>query len=447
MKRNRRTFYIILGLLLVLIILVLSFAGKRDDKEVTTELVERRMLTETVTASGKIQPESEVKIQSQVSGEIIELPVKEGDVVEKGQLLVRINPDIYTAALNRAEASLNGARSNLSSAKARLIQAEAQYVVQELSYNRLKKLFAEKAVSQAEMDNAQGTWETSKAEVTAAKESIHAAEFSIESAQASRNEASDNLRRTTIFAPMSGTVTALSKESGESVLGNSMMAGDIIMKVSAMDSMEVNVEVNESDIVRIQLGDTAIVEVDAHQDQKFSGVITEIGNTALNKTASGMMSMDQVTNFSVKVRILRESYGHMTEGMPATSSPFRPGMSATVEIITDRATDVLTVPIKAVATREDTSSASMVEKMRRKDGPDEAAPPAEPFTVVFVYVESDQTARLRVVRTGIQDDRYIAILDGISDGEKVITGPYEEVSRSLKSGDHVVERDELFVEN
>ena len=432
----------ILGGIVILGIIIAVFAGGKKHKSVDTDTVVRRSVIETVSASGKLQPESEVKIQSEVSGQIVELPVKEGDIVEKGQLLVRINPDLYTSAYNRADSSFNSAKSNLASAKARLAQSQAQFKAQELNFNRQKKLFEEKAISQADYDNATSQYETAKAEVTASIESINGAEFAIESALASRNEASDNLKRTTILAPMKGTVTALTKEIGETVLGNNMMSGDVIMKISALNSMEVNVEVNESDIVRVNVGDTAIVEVDAFTDEKFKGIVTEIGNTALNTMASAVAS-SEVTNFSVKIRILQESYQHLCEGQGEGYSPFKPGMSATVEVETERMQDILTVPIKAVTSREDTTAKKLVEEGEEevKSPKDANQEKRDPFIVVFV-MNGNSEAEIRVVKTGIQDDEYIHILDGLNEGETVITGPYEEVSKKLVTKDKVKKESE-----
>lgn len=437
MKRFWKIAIVLTVLIIVLAIVGRSCGGNRDKTEVYTEEVTARNITETVSASGKIQPETEVKIQSEVSGQIIELPVKEGDHVEKGQLLVRINPDLYNSALNRSEAALNGAKSSLSSARARLVQAEAQFKNADLAWQRATKLKKEGAISDAEYETATGTWETSKAEVTAARESISAAEFNIASAEATRNEAADNLRRTTITAPMGGIVTALAKETGESVLGNSMMSGDVIMRISALNSMEVNVEVNESDIVRVSLGDTAMVEVDAYLEEKFKGIVTEIGNTALNQM--GAMTTDQVTNFSVKVRILPESYAHLVADTASTISPFRPGMSAAVDIQTDRVTNVLSIPIKAVTSREDTTGTRLMDRIKNKGAADagKREKPEEPFTCVFVVNEAKQEAVLRVVKTGIQDDEFIQVREGLAAGEKVVIGPYDEVARKLDPGDHV----------
>lgn len=412
---------------MLVIVLISLMSGGKKGVLVTTEKASIRSLEERVSASGKLQPESEVKIQMEVSGQIIELPVKEGDIVEKGQLLVKINPDLYIAAVNRSEAALNSAKAALAGAKAREAQAEAQFRAQELNFERQKKLFSEKAISKAEFDNAESQYLTAKAEVIAAQESINNAEFSIESAMATRNEATDNLKRTTILSPMRGTVTALTKEVGENVLGNSMMSGDIIMKISALNSMEVNVEVNESDIVRVNAGDTAEVEIDAFSDKKFKGIVTEIGNTALNTLGASAISSSEVTNFSVKVRVLPESYQDLLVGQEEGYSPFKPGMSATVEIRTEQVFNVLTVPIKSVTSREDTAS---VEKEK------EESLKTDPFIVVFVK-NANNEAELRVVKTGIQDDEFIYVSEGLNEGDEVITGPYEEVSKKLSNKDRI----------
>ncbi len=425
-----RTTKIIIGIvaLLVLVLVVgVIMGGPSKSTEVQTEAVARRTIVEMVSASGKIQPETEVKITSEVSGQIIALPVKEGDVVEKGALLLQINPDLYESQLNRTVAALNSARSNLANSKARLAQVNAQFTAAKLAYERNKKLYDQGAISQAEWDNAQSTYQTAEAEVSAGNESVKSAEFAIKSSEATMVEASDNLKRTTILAPQTGTVTALTKEIGESVLGNQMMAGEVIMKISDLNIMEVDVEVNESDIVRVSLGDTVDVEVDAYRDDMFKGVVTEIGNTALNSMGSVGLSMDQVTNFSVKIRILESSYAKLAQ--ESGHSPFRPGMSATVEIATETVRDVLSIPIKAVTTRQDTSARAT------RFGKKEVEEDQEPFQVVFV--ESGGRAQIRVVKMGIQDTKYKQVLTGLNEDEIVITGPYDQVSKSLKAGQMV----------
>jgi HlyD family secretion protein len=426
MKNIKKIALILGGLLVLAIILGKVFGGKKDAAEVEVQTCMRRNLVESVSASGKIQPQKEVSIQSEVSGLITQLLVKEGDQVIQGQLLVVINPDVYQSALSRAEAGLNSAKSNLSSARARLLQAEAQFKVNDLNYKRQQKLHKDGIIAQAEFENATSQWETSTAEVTAAKESINSAEFAVESAKASVTESADNLKRTTIAAPMSGTVTALTKEVGENVLGNNMMSGDVIMKISALNHMEVN----EADIMHVQLGDTAWVEVDAYRDQKFKGIVTEIGNTALNAMGNAALTMDQVTNFSIKVLILPESYSHMVENEKVGSSPFRTGMSATVEIQTASVMEALSIPIKAIASREDTSSTSILERFKEEKR-DVETEKKELYTVVFVMNETTQQADLRIVKTGIQDDEFIEVLSGVQEQEKVITGPYDLVSRDL----------------
>lgn len=418
-------------------LLALLVLGACSEKEqaLTIEAVSLRTIVETVAASGKIQPETEVKVTSEVSGQIVELPVKEGDIVSKGDLLVRINPDLYEAAVNRAEAALNTAQSNLANSKARGAQANAQFEVATLTYQRSEKLYNQGAISQSEWDNARSTYEVAKAEVEAGIQNIRAAEFSIQSARASRKEAADNLRRTTIIAPQDGTVTALTKEEGEMVLGNQMMAGETIMKISQLQTMEVNVEVNESDIVRVALGDTAMVEVDAYQDEEFVGIVTEIGNTALNSLGGMALSMDQVTNFSVKIRILPSSYNHLCDSV-AGCVPFRPGMSATVEVETEKALDVPSVPIRAITTRTDTTSSnSTLARIRAKKKAEEVGEELEPAVVAFVANRTTGKIELRVLDTGVQDSRYIEILGGLETGEEVVVGPYIEVSKNLAHGD------------
>lgn len=422
-KKRKRIIWLTSILLIVLVVYFMS-SGEDESTEVSIDEVMVRDISESVSASGKIQPEVEVKIQSEVSGLIIELPVKEGDEVQKGQVLVKINPDVYTAALSRAEAALNSAKSNLSSAKARQAQAQAQYNANDLNYKRQKKLFDDGAISRADFENASVQWQNASAEVTAAEESIKSAEFSIESAMAGVNEASDNLRRTTIVSPINGTVTALNKETGESVLGNNMMSGDVIMKISALESMEVNVEVNESDIVKVQAGDTALIEVDSYRDEVFKGLVTQVGNTALNALGD-QMSMNQVTNFSVKIRLLPSSYSHLLAA--GNKSPFKPGMSATVDILTGEIKGALTIPIKAVASRQDTSETDEEDDVGKGSTRD-------PYTVVFLFDEATSKARIRIVETGMQDDEFISVRGGLNAGEKIITGPYEEVSRNLRNG-------------
>jgi HlyD family secretion protein len=439
MFKNKKRTFIILGVIIVVLI-ALGIVRKKTSstaiKVVTTEVV-KNDITESVSANGKIQPESDVIINSDVAGQIVDLFVKEGDTVVKGTLLLRINPDLFESALSRAEAALNNARAALSTAKARYSQASAQFVQGQKSFDRSKNLHQSGAISDAELEQAVSAFEVAKAEVDAAEQNVEAAKFNIASAQATRNEAADNLKRTSIFAPSDGIVSALAKEKGESVLGTQQMQPTEIMHISDLNTMQVNVDVNESDIIRINLGDTALVEVDAYLERKFKGVVTEIANAA--KNVSGL-STDQVTNFSVKIRVLKSSYQDLlTE---SSSWPFRPGMSATVEILTRTGRDLLTVPIEAVATRSDTSSA---DEPKFKAG-ESAVKSKLDKDFVCVFVNENGKARLVIVETGIQDNRNIEIKSGLTEGQKIIKGPYDAVSRKLRNGSAIeeVKESELF---
>ncbi len=414
-----KTLKIILAVAVVIIVVFLivgkkkGWIGNDDTLEVTMAEVEEMSLEETVIASGKIQPEVEVKLSSEVSGEIIELPIEEGDEVKKGDLLIRINPDIYQAAVNRSRASLNSSKAAVASAKAQFTEAKN-------NYERNQKLFKQGVISQAEFDAIQRAYEV-------ANLNIESAEFQLASARATYRETQDNLGRTTIYAPQDGTVSMLNSEVGERVVGTAQMAGTEIARIANLENMEVLVEVNENDIIRVSHGDTAIIEVDAYLDRKFTGVVTEIANSARLTAGSGI---DQVTNFEVKVRILKSSYeGLLKEG---EKSPFRPGMTATVEIKTRKKEGVLAVPIESVTTRSDTSKSAKSYKIGRDDNDDKES---REYEVVFLFV--DGKAELRVVETGIQDDENIEIVSGLSKGQTVITGPYSLVSKKLVNGDRV----------
>jgi HlyD family secretion protein len=429
MKKNRKRILWGLGIAVVLLLTALAIWGRGEElPAVQVESAAARDITERVAASGKIQPEVEVKITAQVSGEITQLPVKEGDVVKAGDLLVQINPDTYISALNRAEAALNTAQSNLAAARAQAAQAEAQFFAADKAWQRAQSLFADRVLSQADFDQAQVQFRSAEAAKKAGEEGIRSASFAIRSAEATVSEARVNLTRTTLRAPQAGTVTALVKELGESVQGTGFTAGEVIMKISDLGAMEVNVEVNESDIVRVELGDSAEVLVDAYADRRFMATVTEIGNTALNAGANGF-SMDQVTNFSVKVRLLEESYRDVL----SAGSPFRPGMSASVEILTAQQSQVLSVPIQAVTSRGE-KEATGEAKIEKGGSGNEAS--------VGVFVWVDGKAVWRPVVTGIQDSRFIEVREGLTAEDVVITGPYEWVSRKLEDGDGVTKSEE-----
>jgi len=440
----------ITGITLVIIIFSLKKCSTVAVTDVSAELPAKRNITEIVSANGKIQPEVEVKISSDVSGEIIEMLVKEGDAVKKGQLLCRIKPDTYESALDRVNASVNSSKANLQNTKAQLEQAKANFVSTQAAFNRNKKLFDQNAISPQEFETSKAQYESALATVKAAEETVKAAEFNINSAEASLKEANENLSRTMIYSPVDGTVSKLNVEKGERVQGVQGFQGTEIMKLANLNEMEVNVEVNENDIIKVKKGDTSLIEVDAYRDKKFKGIVTEIANSA-NTTG---VTADQVTNFSVKIRILQESYASMISGL--NISPFRPGMSAAVEIQTKKITNALSLPIMAVTTRIDSTqikkdenkemiteveiSNDLEEKQKSKEAP-------KPEEVVFIY--QDGKVKQVKVKTGIQDNDFIHIISGITEKDQIITAPYGAVSKKLKDGMQVnlKDKESLFEEN
>lgn len=434
MKSKKWIIILLIVVVVAFVIAIISGKSSGNSKKVSVEKTEKRTIVETVAASGKIQPETEVIISSDVSGEIIEMPVKEGDIVKVGDLLVKINPDLVESALSRAEAALNTTRANLSGTRARLAQSESQFQNAKASFERSKSLFEKKVTSQAEFDQARSSFEVAKADVDAAKESVQAGIFNVRSAEATLKEAKENLGRTSIYAPMDGTITMMNREKGERVVGTGQMAGTEIMTIADLSVMEVAVEVNENDIVRVGISDTTEIEVDAYLGESFLGIVTEIANSA-NVTG---VSADQVTNFDVKIRMLQSSYQKLSDKMKGNRSPFRPGMSATVDIRTMAVNDVITVPIQAVTTRKDSS-------MKKKDMPELEKEDEEMNEVVFVMEEGQ--AKKVIVETGIQNTMYIEVTSGLSEGQEVITGPYSLISKRLKDGDkvEVVDKKKLFI--
>ncbi|MEH6407418.1 MAG: efflux RND transporter periplasmic adaptor subunit [Leeuwenhoekiella sp.] len=416
---SKKTIIIIVSAAVLLIVILVGgkkagwFGNSGEFKSVEVKEIQKMNIVETVAATGKIQPEIEVKISSEVSGEIIELPVKEGQQVTKGDLLVRINPDLVQSALTQSQASLQNIKAGLA-------QAEASLKIAELNYKRNEPLFDKGVISKS-------SWDQSVSEYEIAQANVKSAYYSVQSASANVKQSQDNLERTTIYAPISGTISSLDVELGERVVGTAQMAGTEIMRVADLANMEVEVDVNENDIVKVNIGDSTNVEVDAYLKTVFKGQVTEIANSAEDN-----LTADQVTNFKVKVRILESSYHNLTEGKPESYSPFRPGMTATVDVITTSKPNVLGVPISAIVIKDDTSSTKK---------PATGAPVVSSGNKQFecVFVKKGDEAVLRVVKTGIQDDTNIEITSGLEAGEEVIVGPYTTVTKSLKNGDKVEE--------
>ncbi len=428
MKTKKLLRYSLIAVVVLIVLAVVGkkvgWFGKEEVIEVAVEKAKRRDIIETITANGKVQPETEVIISPDVSGEIVDLKVKEGDMVNLGQLLARIKPEVYISARDRSLASLN-------SSKARFSQAEAQYIQKELDYNRNKKLWEQQAISESVYETALSAYHIAKAELDAAK-------YSVKSAEAALSESQENLIKTSIYAPMTGTISMLLVEKGERVIGAQMMTGTEMMRIADLDRMEVMVEVNENDIVSVNMEDTAMIEVDAFLGQKFKGIVTEIANSA--KTTG--LTTDQVTNFEVKIFLLRESYQTLYD--EGYVNPFRPGMSATVDIMTKIESDVLSVPIQAVTTRSDSS---LVEASEETEETEEVKDDEEEEMNEIVFMVNDESkAEFVKVKTGIQDNNYIQILEGVEEDDEIITAPYNAISKKLKADAvvEVVDKKDLF---
>jgi len=451
-KSKKRLWFIIGGgVIIVLIIIAVTVKNKQDGgTKVSVEKVTKRTITQTVSANGKIQPEKDIKISPYISGEVVELLVKEGDEVKVGDLLAKIDPEIYISAFDQSAAALNTQKANEANARARLSQMTAQYENIKLTFERQEKLFQQNVISQAEYDQAKSSFQVAKAQVDAAGQDIRASEYMVKSSEAAQKRAKEDLTRTAIYAPNDGSVSKLNVEKGERVTGASQFSsGTEIMRIANLNEMEAQVEVNENDIVRVSLGDTALIEVDAYLNRKFKGVVTEIATSA-NTTG---VSVDQVTNFNVKIHLLKDSYKDMLNPQVPNYSPFRPGMSATVEIQTETAKDVLTVPIQAVTTRIEQDSLDKINSKNKTKQSDynenvevvsSAKKTGEIQECVFIF--DKETAVKQDVKTGIQDNTYIQILSGLKDGQEIITGPYSAVSKSLKDKDKVkkVDKKDLF---
>lgn len=451
--KNSKILILLAAVIIVLFVVALvaknkGWVGGSSAVKVAVEKVTKRTIVETVSASGKIQSESEVIISPDVSGEIMELPVREGDKVKQGQLLVKIDPDIQQSNVERLEAALNTSKANLANAQSRLAQSEARLTNSKANFERIKKLFEDKVVAQSEFDATTSEYEVAKSDAEAAKQSVEASRFQVKSARAALKEAQKSLTRTEIYSPVNGTISKLNFEKGERVVGTSQMQGSEIMTIADLEEMEVTVEVNENDIIRVGYNDTCDIEVDAYLGKTFTGIVTNIANSAM----SSGLGTDQITNFEVKVRILRSSYANLVNEKQPDQSPFRPGMSATVDIRTRQVNDVLTVPIQAVTTRSKAAlkAQSEQEKKGRKpaSAPQEAVESTAKATdaVELIFVVRAGEAIAKIVKTGIQDNEYIELISGGELDEEVIVAPYRAISKTLKPGEavEVVSKKDLY---
>lgn len=419
-KKSNKVLYILLavvGTLIVFAIIGKSAGWIGGEKEVSVETTKTKKssIIEKVSASGVIEPEIEVKLSPDVAGEIIELNVMEGDSVKVGNLLVKIRPDNFISALDRARANLNQQMANLAQAKANLKRSEAQFTRADLDYKRNQKLYADKVISDSDWELAQSNFLTGQNDLEAAKQTVLGAEYVIKSSQATVNEANENLRLTNVYSPVNGTVSKLLVEKGERVVGTQQMAGTEMLRLADLSKMEVRVNVNENDIIRISLGDTTLIDVDSYASvgKRFKGVVTSIANSANTK-----VSIDAVTEFEVKIRIINESYAELVT--QKNRFPFRPGMTASVDIITQKKTNILSVPLAAVTTREDKTNTNADGTTKLKE---------------LIFVVENGKAVQKEIKTGISDFDNIEILEGVNEGDELVSGPYFIVSKQLKEGD------------
>lgn len=447
-KKKSNLMYYLIGTVVVLLVFFIlaksmGWIGKGKEIEVEMAKAKRTTITEKVSASGTVQPVTEVKIAPEVSGEIIELNVEDGEAVTQGKLLVKIRPDTWISQLERSEASLSQQKANLESSKAALSRSEAQFARAEADYKRQEKLWNEKVISEADWQLAKQNYLVAKNDLASAKQSVEASGFIVNSTQATVKESRENVRKTSVVAPLTGIVTKLSVKQGERVVGTATMGGTEMLRIADLNVMEVRVNVNENDIVRVHLNDSVLIDVDAYQNtgKQFKGLVTNIANTARDKA-----SADAITEFEVRILILSSSYDDLVK--KGNKYPFRPGMTSSVEILTSRHENVLSVPLAAVTTR------APEEKGMGAGGPpqdgggggnnnsnrvvvDANKKVEKKADKIVVFVNNGGKAKMVEVKTGISDYDNIEILSGISDSTVVVTGPFLAVSKRLKEGDEI----------
>ncbi len=420
----------------VILIVVLVIIGKRSGDnaiKVAVEKAGRHTITETVTASGKIYPETEVKIAPEVSGEIIELNIEEGDSVRKGEVLVKINPAIYNSMVNQAAATVEQNRASANNTRELMAQAESQYQLAMATHNRNKKLYEQKVISQLEYEQSESSFKSAKATLDASRASTSGGKYGIQGAEAGLTQAHENLLKTTIIAPTSGIISQLGVKKGERVVGTAQMAGTQMLTIADMNRIEVRVDVSETDISKVKIGDTTIIEADAYRNRKFKGLVSKVAVSSTSGLSSGT-STDQVTNYTVHILILPSSYEDVSAKMTKGKFPFKPGLGASEQINPTPQYNILSIPVNALTTRDWSDS---IKKTMTTD---------EIRQVVFVYDSKTQTIAIRDVKTGLQDNKYIQITEGLKDDEQVVIAPYGAIARTLndKTKVNVVDKDKLF---
>lgn len=456
---NKTLKWIIISLMILIVLLVIlkkaGVLGKDQGIKVTTEKAIKRTIVETVNASGKIYPEIEVKMSPDISGEIVKLNVEEGDSVKKGQVLAQIYGDIYATQRDQAAAIVNQQQAQLANTTAAIGAMQAQLDQAKKTYDMQKQLYEGKVISANEFNTADAAYKSALANFNAAKQAINASQAGVESAKAGLAKANKDISLATLVSPMDGVVDLLNVKKGERVVGSSMMAGTEMMRIADMSKIEIRVDVGENDIPKVHLGDSATIEVDAYNDRKFTGIVTQIAasnNGAATQNANSSTTSTDVTNYKVYIRLSPESYKDLINSSKSKSFPFRPGMSASADIQTKTKTNVLSIPINAVTTREknDSTGNGKTQMASNTDNNQAAitnstAGDNDLDEVVFI-VQPDGTVKKQIVKTGIQDINNIEITDGLKEGDEVVSGPYDVVSKTLKAKDKVkvVPKSELF---
>ncbi|NDC40417.1 MAG: efflux RND transporter periplasmic adaptor subunit [Chitinophagia bacterium] len=434
MKSRTIWWIIIVAVVLLVVVIAVTRNNGNDATKVAVDKVARHTITETVAANGKIYPETEVKISPEVSGEITLLSVQEGDSVHKGDLLVKINPVVYNSMVSQAQASVEQTRASASNSVQLMAQAQSQYELAKSTYERNKKLYDQKVISSLEFEQSQANYLSAQASLDAAKASSSGSKYGIVGAQANLDQARANLQKTTVIAPVDGIISQLNVKLGERVVGTAQYTGTEMLTIADMSRIEVRADVSETDIPKVKINDTAFIETDAYRGRKFVGLVTRISVSAKNAAA---VSTDQVTNYVVHILLLPSSYADLAAKLPRGKFPFKPGMSSSVEIQTNRQDNILSVPVNAVTTREWPDSLKNKAAAHSEDGIRQ---------VVFVFDEKTGTVAIRDVKTGLQDNTYLEITSGLREGEQVVVAPYGAIARTLfdKAKVKKVQKDELF---
>lgn len=447
----------IIGILIVVIVALVALKksgviGKDEAVKVATEKIIKRTIIETVSASGKVYPEDERKVSSDVSGEVVEMYVEEGDSVHKGQPLAKVFADVLTSARDRASSVVNQQQAQVGNTEASIASFEARLNQAKLNYDRQKKLLNDKVISKSEFETAESAYLTAQADLNAARQSVKSTKAGVQSAQASLTEANKNLSRTSVLSPMDGIISLLAVKKGERVAGNSFSLGTEIMRVADMSKIEVRVDVGENDIPKVKIGDSAIIEVDAYNDRKFKGVVTKISSSSTS--AQQVSATSDVTNYKVYIRIDPATYNDLIDPAKGKNLPFRPGMSASADIMTTKHENIVAVPILAVTTRDKNEKESKTKAKEEQDKkkaqgqevPADNAVMTDDMEEVVFIMQKDGTVKKVAIRTNIQDNEYIEVMSGIKEGDEVISAPYNTISKTLNDGMKVkvVPKDKVY---